>query len=76
MSYGYSSRIVQLNKKAKKSNLGVILGRLCIARGVEVAVVAARLGVSRMTIYNWFVGAHEPQAKHEDAINKLLSSFK
>jgi len=76
MSYGYSSRLVQLNKKANKSNLGVLLGRKCIANNMEVIRVSEILGVSRMTIYNWFVGAHEPQAKHEVAINKLLSIFK
>jgi len=76
MSYGYSSRLVELNKKARKSNLGVVLGRKCIVSGIEVARVAAILNVSRMTIYNWFVGAHEPQAKHISAINELLKKFK
>lgn len=54
----------------------MLLGRKCIANNMEVIRVSEILGVSRMTIYNWFVGAHEPQAKHEVAINKLLSIFK
>lgn len=76
MSHGYSSRLIAMNKRADKSKLGVALGRKCIALDIPVAEVASRLGVSRMTVYNWFAGAHEPQRLYASAINSLLSSLR
>jgi hypothetical protein len=76
MTYGYSSRLIALNKQASKTKLGVALGRKCIAHDVPVSRIADQLGVSRMTIYNWFIGSHEPQPAHASAITKLLSAFK
>jgi hypothetical protein len=65
MSYGYSARIVRLNKHANKSRLGVLLGRLCIALDIPASEVANILGVSKQTVYNWFVGTHDPKDKVE-----------
>ena len=59
--FGYSSRIVKLNKKANGRLLGVQLGRACITNDVSVAHVAGTLGVSRQTVYNWFTGVNNPQ---------------
>lgn len=56
MSYGYSTHIVRLNKKADTKLLGVRLGRACIKKDISVITVAARVGVSRQTVYNWFCG--------------------
>lgn len=75
MSYGYSSRLIAMNKRASKTKLGVALGRKCIALDIPVVEVAARLGVSRMTVYNWFAGTHEPQRLYASAINTLLNSL-
>lgn len=76
MSYGYSSRLIALNKRADKSKLGVALGRKCIALDIPVTEVATRLSVSRMTVYNWFAGTHEPQRLYASAINTLLKTLK
>jgi hypothetical protein len=65
MSYGYSARIVRLNKQASKSRLGVLLGRLCIALDIPASEVANILGVSKQTVYNWFAGTHDPKDKVE-----------
>jgi hypothetical protein len=65
MSYGYSARVVRLNKQASKSKLGVVLGRLCIALDIPASEVANIFGVSKQTIYNWFVGIHDPKDKAE-----------
>jgi hypothetical protein len=72
MSQGYSIKLVQLNKQADKKKLGVKLGRECIRTSISVSQVAKIIGVSRMTVYNWFSGIHDPQAVYEPAIQGLL----
>lgn len=72
MSYGYSTHIVQLNKKADASLLGVMLGRFCIASSIPVTALTEKLGISRQTAYNWFVGKSNPHPRYHAAINKLL----
>jgi predicted transcriptional regulator len=76
MSYGYSSILVERNKKADRRHLGVALGRKCIALNIPVSDIAENLGVSRMTIYNWFVGLHDPQAYYATAITEFLRKLK
>lgn len=72
MSYGYSQRIIEANKKADKKSLGVALGRLCISRGIPVTEVATKLGVTRATVYNWFWGLRVPDSKSSAAITRLM----
>jgi DNA-binding XRE family transcriptional regulator len=72
MSYGYSARLVKLNKEASRKLLGVRLGRACIANDVAVSQVAYELVVSRQTIYNWFTGATNPHADLKRAVEKFL----
>ena len=55
MGYGYSIRLVELNKEADRKLLGV------------------RLGVSRQTIYNWFVGANVPRATQVELIKNFIN---
>ena len=68
MSYGYSRKLVAANKKANAASVGVRLGRLCIKRDLPVAVVSETLGVSRMTVYNWFCGVTNPTPELEARI--------
>ncbi len=75
MSYGYSARLIALNKEADSKLLGVRLGRICIKRNIPVSTIASKLGVSRQTIYNWFMGANNPQDQSVDAVHDLLKSF-
>ena len=75
MSIGYSANTIQLNKKADGSKLGVALGKAAITLGISVADIALTFGVSRQTVYNWFIGAHDPKEQHEKEIKKLLNSF-
>jgi DNA-binding phage protein len=75
MSYGYSARLIALNKEADSKLLGVKLGRICIKRNIPVSTIASKLGVSRQTIYNWFMGANNPQDQSVDAVHDLLKSF-
>lgn len=76
MSLGYSAHTILLNKKADIDRLGVALGRAAIKKGMSVVDIASHLGVSRQTVYNWFVGAYDPKADQERSIQKLLSKLK
>lgn len=75
MSYGYSARLIALNKEADSKLLGVKLGRACIKRNVPVSLVASSLGVSRQTVYNWFTGVNTPLNQSVDAVQALLKSL-
>jgi predicted DNA-binding protein YlxM (UPF0122 family) len=72
MTIGYSQSLVEANKKADARSLGVALGRVCISHDISVAEVAETLGVSRATIYNWFVGTHEPYARYYTDIERYI----
>ena len=74
MSYGYSAKTIELNKKASSSRLGVALGRAAIRSGVSVADVSRILNVSRQTVYNWFVGAYDPKPELTKSITKLIAN--
>jgi len=76
MSYGYTRRLDSLNKQADGSLLGVKLGRVCIKREVPAAQVASQLGVSRQTVYNWFMGLHEPNEELIPSIKKIIAKYK
>lgn len=76
MSYGYSARTIAMNKAADHRRLGVALGRAAIQLGVSVSAVASTLGVSRQTVYNWFVGSYDPKASLTGDATKLLTSYR
>lgn len=75
MGYGYSVRLIELNKQADKRLLGVRLGRVCIKHNIPVVDVASTLGVSRQTVYNWFIGETNPQKAIAPAVQSMLVSF-
>jgi DNA-binding XRE family transcriptional regulator len=75
MSYGYSAKTIQLNKRADSSRLGVALGRASIKLGISVADVAGTLKVSRQTVYNWFIGLYTPKGNVTKDVTRLLNSF-
>lgn len=76
MSHGYSMSLVYANKKASIKNPGVALGRFCIDNNISAAKVSEDLGVSRMTVYNWFSGTFWPSEPHLDAIEKFTGRHK
>jgi len=76
MTYGYSQRLVEANKKADEQSWGVLLGRKCIALDISVDVIATRFNVSRATIYNWFWGATTPNQSHAELIERLIPKLK
>lgn len=76
MSYGYSLRLVEANKRSESQSLGVALGKLCIAKNVPVQEVADQLGVTRMTVYNWFWGESEPSPNLGERIESYMNSLR
>jgi len=76
MIYGYSARLVTLNKEASGHLLGVKLGRECIQRNLPVTRVSRELRVSRQTIYNWFCGKGDPRSDKASAITAYLARLK
>jgi len=75
MSYGYSLKLIELNKAADKKLLGVCLGAACIKKDVPVAEVAEKLNVSRQAVYNWFAGISNPKAPVAVKIEKLIAKL-
>ena len=76
MSQGYSLRLRDSNNEADEGNLGVRLGRLCIAQDISVSEVASHIGVTRATVYNWFCGATAPQADTASRIDAYIATLK
>lgn len=70
---GYSYRLVKANKDADPKHIGVKLGRYCISKDISVKDIAEQFGVSRMTIYTWFVGIATPHKTTIAEIKKLLA---
>jgi len=60
MATGYSIRVAEAIQSANDTLLGVRLGLTCLELDVPVTEVAERLGVTRPTVYSWFVGKSDP----------------
>jgi hypothetical protein len=71
---GYTLRIVRANKVANARSPGVKLGRFCIEKDIPVREVAEYFGVSRMTIYKWFVGEWIPRKIHTEKISDIVQA--
>ncbi len=69
---GYSIRVAEAIKEANGNLLGVKLGRACLARDIPVTDVARDLGVTRQTVYAWFMGESDPRGPMCDAIKSYL----
>jgi transcriptional regulator with XRE-family HTH domain len=75
MSSGYSLRVAEAIRKANGRSLGVQLGRACLAQDISVLEVAAALGVSRQTVYQWFTGVSAPRGAACELIELYLKSL-
>lgn len=73
---GYTIRVAEAIKNADGDLVGVQLGRLCIAHDIAVSKVAKYLGVTRQTVYSWFVGKSEPQSQYYEAVERLIRQIK
>jgi transcriptional regulator with XRE-family HTH domain len=60
---GYSYEFVKKIRALAKSSQApeaVQLASKAIERGIPIIRIADRVGVSRMTVYDWFTGKYEP----------------
>ena len=64
------------NNKGAKDNLGLVLGNFCIANNIPVQTVANHFGVSRRTVYAWFLNKWKPRNKHVVDITKFIEAYK
>lgn len=72
-SRGYSYDFVQDVMSADARLPGVRLGRYCIEHRISVREIAAELGVSRQTIYWWFIGKFQPKLEQRSQIEAVLA---
>lgn len=70
---GYSIRMAQSIEEADGNLLGVKLGRVCLARDISVAEAAREMGVSRQTVYYWFLGLSQPGKTTSQAVEDYLT---
>ncbi len=72
MASRYSHRLAEVLQCWADQTPEARLGRYCLVNDVPVATVAASLGVSRQTVYNWFWSRFTPTAEQRRAIEGLL----
>ena len=72
--YGYSIRIIEKIESGDDSLLGVQLGKVCIANNISVSEVARSFGVTRQTVYSWFLGRSLPKGKAAASIRTFLDA--
>ncbi len=72
---GYTIRIANGIKEADGNLMGVKLGRVCLAQDIPVAAVAEAFGVTRQTIYYWFLGKSEPRGPACEAIEAYIANL-
>ena len=71
----YSEKTKQLIADAPPS-LGTNLAQWAVQRGVSVQQVATATGATRQTVYNWFIGMHEPSNELTPFIEALIKEYK
>ena len=74
--HGFSYRFIEANQNADPDLIGVQLGKYCIAKNISVDEAADMFGVSKMTIYQWFVGNSRPHKSKAEKIKKVLTKAK
>jgi DNA-binding transcriptional regulator YiaG len=72
---GYSQHIVEANQLADPSKVGVMLGKLCIAKKIPATLVAEELEISKQSVYDWFSGRANPTKDKESLIVQLIQKL-
>lgn len=73
--FGYTQIVINKNKEADDSKIGVRLGRICIEKNVPAQVVANYFGVSRAAVYGWFSGDKEPRGRRINEIEGFIANL-
>lgn len=74
-SRGYSSRFIRQVYAADPELIGVRLAKVCIEHEIPVQDIAEKTGVSRQTVYSWFVGRFKPRADLTELLEDLWNSY-
>jgi len=72
---GYSYTIVKAIAAADQTLPGVRLAQVCVTHDISVASVAETLGVSRQTVYSWFIGRFKPRQHEANRIEELILRY-
>ena len=72
---GYFNSMIRRVQEADSGLIGVRLGLVCISNDVPVERVSTELGVSRQTIYSWFIGKHKPTRRMTPDIEALIEQI-
>ncbi len=73
---GYSLHVADALRSADSELPWVKLGLICVDRGIPVDTVAKALGVSRQTVYSWFLGRYTPNPKTVESITVYVDGLK
>ena len=73
---GYSTVVVRKIQQADSTQPAIELALLCIDLDIPMAHVAETLGVSRMTVHNWFTNKFIPKAAKREQIVAIIDALK
>lgn len=71
---GYNSKLIKIVNEADQTKLGIRLAQACIKNDISVSEVAEFMGISRISVYNWFKGGGIKKELHEK-IEKLITKL-
>lgn len=72
---GYTMWIAEQVAKADQTLVGVQLANFCIKNGIPATKVAQDLGVSKPTVYAWFVGRFHPSPPQAEKVATLIEAY-
>ena len=73
---GYTTVVARKIQQADQAQPAVQLGVLCVAHDIPMADVAEKLGVTRMTVYNWFTNKFSPSKQYLPEIVAIIDALK
>lgn len=72
---GYYISTLQRIERANRSHIGVKLGLVCVEWNIPVTAVARKFGVTRQTVYSWFLGQRQPSQKMIPRITEYIAEL-
>lgn len=75
-SRGYSSLFLQQVKAGDRKSPVTKYALACIKREMSITEIAFRMGVTRATVYNWFMGKTVPRDYYLTRMQTQLNQWK
>lgn len=72
---GYSYRVVKALQNGDGTQPIIQLGRLCVEKDIPVRELAQQFGISKQSVYQWFVGRFQPSSRYDAKIAELLALY-